>query len=85
MTLSADSLFAYLHERTGLAPGSLTLESPLFTSSLLDSLSLVDLIVFVESQMDGTRIDPDDVAVENFDSVAQILRFAEAKCAGASR
>lgn len=78
MTLSAESLFAYLQERTGLAPGAIALETPLFTSSLLDSLSLVDLIVFVESQMDA-RIDPDDVAVENFDSVAQILRFAEAK------
>jgi acyl carrier protein len=78
MTLTADSLFTYLQERTGLPPGKLTLESPLFTSSLLDSLSLVDLIVFVESQI-GTRIDPDDIAIENFDSISQILHFAHAK------
>jgi acyl carrier protein len=38
----------------------------------------VDLIVFVESEM-GVKIEPEEVVIENFDSVAQILRFAASK------
>ena len=82
MSLSPDDLLIYLHERAGLPPKSLLIETPLFTSNLLDSLSLVDLIVFVESKLDGARIDPDDVSLENFDSVELIMRYAEAKRAG---
>ena len=83
MSLSANDLLVYLHERAGLPAGTILAETPLFTSNLLDSLSLVDLIVFVESKLEGARIDPDDVSLDNFDSVELILRFAERKRAGA--
>lgn len=76
MTLTAEKLFTYLREQAKL--GEITAESPLFTSSLLDSVSLVDLIVFVEGELDA-RIEPDEVLIENFDSVTQILKFAATK------
>ena len=82
MSLSADDLLVYLHDRAGLPPNSIRVDSPLFTSNLLDSLSLVDLIGFVESKLDGARVDPDDVSLENFNSVESILRFAQSKRAG---
>lgn len=78
MTLTSEKLLSYLRERAGLDTSNISEETPLFTSSLLDSVSLVDLIVFVESEL-GAKIEPEEVQIENFDSVAQILQFARAK------
>jgi acyl carrier protein len=78
MTLTSEKIFAYLRDRAGLDTSTITAETTLFSSSLLDSVSLVDLIVFVESEL-GVAIEPEEVMMENFDSVAQILRFAESK------
>jgi acyl carrier protein len=78
MNITSEKIFAYLRDRAGLDTSSITAETSFFTTSLLDSASLVDLIVFVESEI-GVRIEPEEVVIENFDSVAQILRFAAAK------
>ena len=78
MSLTSEKIFAHLRDHAGLDTSNITEETTLFTSSRLDSVSLVDLIVFVESEL-GVRIEPDEVMIENFDSVAQILRFAAAK------
>lgn len=74
MKLTPEKLFAYLKDK-GLDPSAVKPDTALFTSNLLDSISLVDLILFVETEM-GTRINPDDVRIENFDSIAQIMQFA---------
>jgi acyl carrier protein len=78
MILTSGKIFTYLKDRAGLDTSKITEETLLFTSNLLDSVSLVDLIVFVESEI-GVRIEPEEVMIENFDSVAQMLRFAAAK------
>jgi acyl carrier protein len=78
MNLTAEKLFTYLRNHAGLETASLTEETNLFTSNVLDSVSLVDLIVFVESEM-GARIEPEEVVIENFDSISRILRFAQSK------
>ncbi len=74
MKLTPEKLFAYLKDK-GLDASAVKPDTALFTSNLLDSISLVDLILFVETEM-GTRINPDDVRIENFDSIAQIMQFA---------
>ena len=78
MSLTAESVSKYLKDEIGLDTGAITPETALFTSNLLDSFSLVDLILFVESET-GTRIDPDDVRIENFDSVSRIIHFVKSK------
>jgi acyl carrier protein len=78
MALTSDSLLGYLKNNVGLDTSAIQPDTPLFTSNLIDSFSLIDLIVFVESEM-GAKIDPDDVQIENFDSVASILHFAQSK------
>lgn len=78
MNITSEKIFAYLRDRAGLDTSNITAETSFFTTSLLDSASLVDLIVFVESEI-GVRIEPEEVVIENFDSVAQILRFAASK------
>jgi acyl carrier protein len=77
-TLTAESVSKYLKDQVGLDTSTITPETALFTSNLLDSFSLVDLILFVESET-GTKIDPDDVRIENFDSVSRIIHFVNSK------
>lgn len=78
MSLTPESVTKYLKDEAGLDINAITPETALFTSNLLDSLSLVELILFVELKM-GAKIDPDDVRIENFDSVSQIIQFAKSK------
>jgi acyl carrier protein len=83
MSLTSETVSKYLQDEAGLDTRQITPETALFTSNLLDSFSLVDLILFVESET-GAAIDPDDVKIENFDSVARIMHFAKSKMEGAA-
>jgi acyl carrier protein len=78
MSLTPEAVLSYLKDQVGLDTSAVTPDTALFTSNLLDSFSLVDLILFVESGM-GAKIDPDDVRIENFDSISRIVHFAESK------
>lgn len=57
---------------------TLNQESSLFESQRLDSLSLSELIGFIEERS-GIKVAPLDIGYENFDSVAKILVFVTAK------
>jgi acyl carrier protein len=78
MQLTPEKLLNYLQQKAGVDVSNVKPETALFTSNLLDSFSLVDLILFVESEM-GAKIEPDDVRIENFDSISQIMQFAESR------
>ena len=62
----------------GLDTASLADETPLFSSNLLDSFSMVDLIMFIEKES-GVRLDPTDVSLDNLDSIDRILRFVDVR------
>lgn len=51
-------------------------DTKLFTSGLLDSMSVMDLVVFVEEQLNCV-IAPADIVLDNFDSIDNIQRFAD--------
>lgn len=76
MALERESLRSYLQDRMGLALDDVHDDTPLFSAGLLDSFSMVDLIMFIEQQTE-TRIQPADVTLDNFDSIGQILSFVE--------
>lgn len=80
MALTRDGLLDYMGSRMGLDTDGIDDQTPLFSSSLLDSFSMVDLIMFIEQQA-GVRMDPFDVSLDNLDSVGKILGFVEAKTA----
>jgi acyl carrier protein len=52
--------------------------TPLFSANLLDSFSMVDLIMFIEKQ-GGIKMDVWDVTLDNLDSIGRILRLVEDK------
>ena len=56
--------------------GALDDDTKLFSSGLIDSLSVMDLVCFVEGEI-GCAIPPAEITLENFDSVNHILRFTE--------
>lgn len=55
----------------------------LFTDGLLDSFSMVDLILFIEESA-GITVSPGEVTLENLDSIERIVRFVGER-ASASR
>jgi acyl carrier protein len=70
-----NTLLAYL--RDALEINDADLDTPLFSSGLLDSVSMVNLLAFIE-QASGMAIRTEDVTLENFDTPARILAFAQA-------
>lgn len=80
--MNSESLKHYLVERMGLDTAMLADETPLFSSNLLDSFSMVDLIMFIEKES-GVRLNPTDVSLDNLDSIGRILQFVGARRAEA--
>lgn len=61
----------------GVDEGALTDDSELFSEGLLDSLTVMELVDFVEAQA-GVPIPPQDIVLDNFDTVARIVRYVDA-------
>ena len=80
--MNTESLKTYLGNRMGLDTSTLEENTPLFSSNLLDSFSMVDLIMFIEKE-GGVRLDPADVSLDNLDSIGRILKFVDGRRAGA--
>ncbi len=83
MILDRGNLRRYLHEQQGLEPEDFEDDTLLFSSGLIDSFSMVDLIIFIEDT-EGVRVHPADVTLDNFDSIERILAFVEARCGEAA-
>ena len=50
-------------------------DTGLFSSGLIDSLSVMDLVCFVEGEI-GCPIPPAAITLDNFDSINRIVGFA---------
>ena len=70
---TADILEA-LEQELGLDTTGIGESTPLFSGGLIDSFSLVSLLLFIETRADIT-IQPMDVTLENFDSIARMLAY----------
>jgi len=74
MALTRDKLIQYLQDEQGIDPADLADNVLLFSGGLLDSFSMLDLIVFIETEA-GIRLAATEVNLDNLDSVERILRF----------
>jgi acyl carrier protein len=81
MALSSEALLVYMQERLGVDTSDISDATPLFSSNLLDSFSIVELIAFIEAQGE-IRVDAWDVSLDNLDSIERILQFVQIKRAG---
>ena len=62
----------------GEDPDELTDETPLITGGVLDSISTLKLVVFLEERF-GVTVEAHEAGVEHLDSVGQIARLIAAK------
>jgi acyl carrier protein len=74
--VNRDDLLAHLTDRLGLDPEGVENDTPLFSSGRLDSFSMVDLIVYIESHT-GRRMGPGEVSLDNLDTIDGVLRYVE--------
>jgi acyl carrier protein len=68
-----------LHEfLPGESPEELTSETPLITGGILDSISTLKLVVFLEEHF-GVTVEAHEAGVEHLDSIQQIARLISEK------
>ena len=56
----------------------LTADMPLISSGLIDSFSLVDLGIHIETQY-GVTLDPSELAVSSFDTAEQLAALIQSR------
>lgn len=76
MTLGATDILRFMHEKLGIDGDGLDADSPLFSSGIIDSAGMVELILFVETTAQVEFL-PDDITLERLDSIGRILTFVE--------
>jgi len=74
MTQLKHALRQYLGRTLGIDTRELHDDTELFSSGLVDALSVLELVSFIE-HYSGVSITPDAVTLANFDSLARIERF----------
>lgn len=74
MAAMHEALIIFLTTNFGLQHDELGTSDPLFSSGLLDSFSMVQLVMFVEGEA-GVRLNPEDITLDNFDTIGNILAF----------
>lgn len=74
MSLTDQTLIAFLKDSLNVEE-EIGPDTELFSTGLLDSVAMLNVIGFVE---DAAKIEvrPGDVTLDNFDSVARIVAFA---------
>ena len=74
MEFGTDTLLKYLSDELDIDTSGLEADSPLFSSGVIDSFSLVNLLASIESTC-GFRIPATDVTLENFDTAGRISAY----------
>jgi|JI7StandDraft_1071085.scaffolds.fasta_scaffold329682_2 acyl carrier protein len=72
--VTSDDLRAFLHEELSIedAFGD---DDALFSSGMLDSVAMMNLIAFLEEKT-GSDVRPADVTLDNFDTLTRIISYA---------
>ncbi len=79
MKLSKESLKEFIRTQMHLGEfEELQSEMALFSTGLLDSFQLIDLISHIES-VEAIKVRPMEVNLHNLDSIAKIIQFVEGK------
>ena len=80
MPVTAESIIDHLREDSGVETADLTPETLLFSTGLVDSFAMVDLVGFIETRC-GAKMKPSDVNLDNLDSIGRILNYVQSNFA----
>ena len=72
--LTADKLIAFFDTELGIDPSAVKEDTPLFSSGLIDSFSLLTVIDFLERSF-SFRMNPMDVNLDHMDTVERMLAY----------
>jgi len=78
MKLDRDELIHYLKTAMNLELDTVGDDESLFSSNLLDSFHMVELIQFIETKCE-IRMTANDITMDNLDTVGSILSFSAAR------
>ena len=79
--ISREELLLHLRDDLGIDVDGVEADTPLFSSGIVDSFSLVSLITLIESRC-GVRLAPSDLTLENLDSIDRIVAFSTRAASG---
>ena len=74
MGLSKELLLRFLEDTLGVDTADLDEHTEIFSSGIIDSAAMVELIEFVECQ-GNVQFAPDDLTLDHLDSIDRILSF----------
>jgi acyl carrier protein len=80
MTLLKENVSKFIVQNFGLHPNDFQDETLLFSSGLLDSFNLIELVSFIEKES-GLKMGVMDVALENLDSIDFMMVYIEKRSA----
>ena len=72
--MTKNDIFSFLKTQFAIDSADLDENTGLFSEGLLDSFSIMDLVMYIENTS-GIKLQPTDVNLDNLDSVAKILNF----------
>jgi acyl carrier protein len=75
MALTAQKLIDYMKNEMNIEE-TIEADSELFSSGLIDSVAMMNVIGFVEETA-RIEVHPADVTLDNFDTVARIVQLAK--------
>jgi acyl carrier protein len=78
MPLSKEVLLEFVTSSLGLDTAEVEEETPLFSSGLIDSKSMVDLILYIEREGE-VSFEADDITLDHLDTISRILRFVDSR------
>lgn len=74
MNIDRNALIGYLSGTLNVDTGGVGDDTPLFSSGLIDSFSMIDLITYLEAGT-GRRISPADITLDNFDTLGRMIAY----------
>lgn len=80
MGISREDVLTFLQEQTDLDINEIEDDTLLFSSRMVDSFAMVELIQVIETK-GNFRMRPAEVHLDNLDSIARILGFSEKRIA----
>ena len=81
MALTREMLLEYFGDKARGDLSEVVDSTELFSSGLIDSFAMVDLLMFLEKHT-GSKLGPEDINLENLDTLERILNFVASRGAG---
>lgn len=78
MPTIAERLRGFICDELGYEPDEIQDDTLLFSTGMVDSFTFVGMVALIETHL-GEQLDPRDITVESFDSMARIEAFLQAR------